>query len=121
MKVKFGIIVAAVGVFAASAHAEGLFDKNMVVCNDLTHKCDDRSNLVTEDYVKRPFSAAKDYQKIYSVPGKSAPPPNVLVVDTQKVDTVMVSRAETENVIVLVREVDGVKWAYRTRGSSAGE
>ena len=124
MKISVGILVVAAGVVAASsAHAEGVYDPNMVNCDESKYECEKRDEMVAEDLVKRPFSTAKDLQKIYRVKAKPAPTlAAVLVVDTQK--TVPVTRPMSENRVVLVRDLpvaDQVKWAYRTKQTDSGE
>ena len=122
MKISVGILVVAAGVVAASsAHADGAYDSRMVNCNETTHYCKERDEMVAEDLVKRPFSTNKDLQKIYRVKAKPAPTLGaVLVVDTQQ----EVTRPSSVNQTVLVRDLpvaDQVKWAYRTKQTDSGE
>ena len=122
MKISVGILVVAAGVVAASsAHAAGRYDSRMVNCNDTTHFCDARDEMVAEDLVKRPFSTDKDLQKIYRVKARPTPTGGaVLVVDTQR----EVSRPSSVNQTVVVRDLpvaDQVKWAYRTKQADSGE
>jgi hypothetical protein len=105
------LLVGAASVAASFAHADAVYDKNMVNCNDRTHECSKRSDLVAEDEVKRPFSTRRDLQKIWRVPALPVPREPVLVAETFS----EVSRPVPVTQIVIVQPQDGVKWAYAVR------
>jgi hypothetical protein len=111
------LLAGAASVTAAFANPDAAYDKNMVNCNDRTHECSRRTDLVAEDEVKRPFVTRRDMQKIWRVPAivvvPPPPPPRepVLVVDTYS----QVSRPVPVAQTVLVQPQDGVKWAYTVR------